>query len=398
MENTDEFDSHRSRLEQLRDSYLEKLPGRLDRMEYLVMAIPVDGDYREDGGKLRSSLNTIYQEAHKIAGAAGSLGLLPTSRAAKQMLGMVDAWFDASAEDPVSKQEAILALVRAMRDVEITSEPELGSVALSGSRSIHIVEEDDLVAGEILHWLEEAGFDARVFMSATVYGDTFEILPPPDLIIMNISFGDDACAGPRIIRFLKQKLGNLPPVVFLSARDDMDTRLDALRAGASRYLTQPVRQNELVDVAREYADIERAPAFRVLMVDDDEAVLAVNQLVLERAGLEVRTVVDPKKALEAAKAFEPDVVILDVLMPEVSGIELAAILRQDRFFDPIPILFLTSDTHSDQKVMSAALGGDDYINKPFDPDYLLTTIFARARRSRRLRELLRQSQTTGIRP
>jgi DNA-binding response OmpR family regulator len=91
--------------------------------------------------------------------------------------------------------------------------------------------------------------------------------------------------------------------------------------------------------------------------------------------------------------MKPDVIILDIVMPNVSGTELAAILREDRQFDPTPILFLTSQAHLDEKTLSVALGGDDYILKPFDADYLTATVRARAKRSRRLRELIDAAQT-----
>ena len=80
------------------------------------------------------------------------------------------------------------------------------------------------------------------------------------------------------------------------------------------------------------------------------------------------------------------------MMPDVSGTELAAILREDRQFDATPIVFLTSRTHEDEKTLSVALGGDDYISKPFDIDYLAATIFSRAKRSRRLRKLISESK------
>ena len=81
-------------------------------------------------------------------------------------------------------------------------------------------------------------------------------------------------------------------------------------------------------------------------------------------------------------------IILDIVMPNVSGTELAAILREDREFDATPIVFLTSQSHQDEKTLSVALGGDDYVLKPFDTDYLTATVRARAKRSRRLRELI----------
>lgn len=387
-----DLDSPQARLKQLRQSYLERLPRRLDRLEYLISTIPVDRDFSEDAAAVRSGLNMTYQETHKLVGSAGSVNLQSVSNAARQLLDLIDHWFGTSPKDPEEKRSEMLNLVQGMRTMDFDQEPELDRRFFPGSRKIHIIEDNELVANEMLLWLEAAGFDAQVFMSATIYGDTFEVMPTPDLIIMDVMFGNEGNAGPRIIEFLKRTVGRLPPVAFLSARDDMEARLSAFRSGASRYLAKPITQTDLIDLAHEFTDRKDSPPFRILMVDDDETTLQVNQVLLEQAGLAVYPVSDPMAALEAARAFEADVILLDVIMPDVSGTELAAVMRQDRQFDPVPILFLTSETHPDQKTLGAALGGDDYITKPFDPDYLLTTLLSRARRSRRLRELLKQSE------
>ncbi len=392
MDTNKDLDSPQARLKQLRQSYQERLPRRLDRLEYLISTIPVDREYAEDGAAVRSGLNMTYQEAHKLAGSAGSVGLHSVSDAAKRLLDLIDGWFSTSPRGPEEKRRDMLNLVQKMRTMDFDQEPKLDQRFFPGSRKIHIIEDNELVANEMLLWLEAAGFDAQVFLSATIYGDTFEVLPTPDLILMDVVFGNERTAGPRVIEYLKRTVGRLPPVAFLSVRDDMEARLTALRSGASRYLEKPVTQTDLIDLAHEFTDRKDSPPFRVLMVDDDETTLQVNQVLLEQAGLAVYPVSDPMTALDAARAFEPDIILLDVIMPEVSGTELAAVMRQDRRLDPVPILFLTTDTHPDQKIIGAALGGDDYIIKPFDPDYLLTTLLSRARRSRRLRELIKQNE------
>lgn len=379
------------RLEQLRATYLENLPRRIDRLEYLVTGIHSGGTAPEDTGQQRSQLKLVYQETHKLAGAAGAMGLHSVSRAAKLILDNLDTWYDYSTITTSARHQEILQLVASMRGAQVDKQPP-GPLPPAQSHIIHIVENDESTANQMRVWLQEAGFEAQVFLSASIYGDSFEILPTPDLILMEISFGNESSAGTRIIQFLKQKLGVLPPVAYISIRDDIEARLSAVRTGASRYLAKPVTREDLIELALEFSNPKGAPSFRVLMVDDDETLLGVNQAILEQAGLVVRSVSNPLETLDAVQDFEPDVIILDVLMPLVSGTEIAAVLRDDRRFDPVPILFLTVDTHLDQKVIGATLGGDDYITKPCDRDYLLATVFSRARRSRRLRGLLKHSE------
>ncbi len=382
-----ELSRHRAQLEALRADYVEKMPETFERLEGLIDAIPTDPNDAVGLDNLNASLGLLYQEAHKLAGTSGSLGLECVSTAARQLLSLAENWHTHPL-DALSKREMMDTLVETMRNCDLKPVEESPGPSKRGSRKIHIVDDDELVAQEMLTWLIEAGFDAEVFLSSSVYLDIFETLARPDMIIMDVAFGEDMSAGPDIIRQLRNRLGRMPAVIFLSIHDEMPARLAALRAGASRYLVKPVTKDRLMDLAHEFAERKHTTTYRVLLVDDDQTALQAAKIQLEYVGLEVHACEEPLQALTVARAIRPDVIILDIVMPNVSGTELAAILREDREFDATPIVFLTSQSHQDEKTLSVALGGDDYVLKPFDADYLTATVRARAKRSRRLRELI----------
>ncbi|CAN0573526.1 unnamed protein product [Ectocarpus sp. 12 AP-2014] len=380
------FPQHRARLEALRAEYISKLPEIFQRLDTLTETLPVDGA-PPNLAILDRTLTQLSEETHKLAGSSGTLGLADLSAAARQLLSLAEHWH-AHPLGARAKKDLMVTLVSTMRDCSRRPAPDVAKPIRQGTRMIHIVEDNELVAHEILTWLTEAGFDAQVFLSSSVYLDTFESLPTPDMVLMDVAFGKNRVAGPDTIRQLRDRLGQLPAVVFFSIHDNTPARLAALRAGASRYLVKPVSKTQLIDVACEFAQRRKGPKYRVLMVDDDQIVLETAKLHLEHVGLDVHISDEPMKALEIAREIKPDVIILDIFMPDISGTELAGILREDRQFDPTSIVFLTAQTHRDEKTLSVALGGDDYILKPFDTDYLTATVFARARRSRRLRGLL----------
>ena len=382
-----ELSRHRAQLEALRAAYVEKLPETFERLEALIDAIPTDPNDAVGLDNLNASLGLLYQEAHKLAGTSGSLGLECVSTAARQLLSLAENWHTHPL-DALSKREMMDTLVETMRNCDLKPVEESPGPSKRGSRKIHIVDDDELVAQEMLTWLIEAGFDAEVFLSSSVYLDIFETLARPDMIIMDVAFGEDMSAGPDIIRQLRNRLGRMPAVIFLSIHDEMPARLAALRAGASRYLVKPVTKDRLMDLAHEFAERKHTTTYRVLLVDDDQTALQAAKIQLEYVGLEVHACEEPLQALTVARAIRPDVIILDIVMPNVSGTELAVILREDREFDATPIVFLTSQSHQDEKTLSVALGGDDYVLKPFDADYQTATVRARAKRSRRLRELI----------
>ena len=118
---------------------------------------------------------------------------------------------------------------------------------------------------------------------------------------------------------------------------------------------------------------------KILIVDDDAHIREVVQFALEKAGLEVIEAGDGQKALEVFAATTPDLIILDIAMPEMDGL---AVCREIRKRSEVPILFLSSRTDEVDRVVGLEIGGDDYVTKPFSPRELVArvqTILKRAR-------------------
>ena len=118
---------------------------------------------------------------------------------------------------------------------------------------------------------------------------------------------------------------------------------------------------------------------RLLVVEDDEQLADVLCHNLEHEGFEVRRVADGESALSTARRFVPDLVLLDLMVPGVNGLDLCAEWRQGHRF---PIIMVTARTSKEDKLLGLRLGADDYITKPFDLDELLARIHAVLRRIR----------------
>jgi DNA-binding response OmpR family regulator len=116
---------------------------------------------------------------------------------------------------------------------------------------------------------------------------------------------------------------------------------------------------------------------RVLVVEDDEDIAQVLQRSLRLEGYEVRIAADGASALDAASAFVPDLVILDLGLPKIDGIEVA---KQLRAGDDVPILILTARDALDSRVEGLDSGADDYLVKPFERQELLARMRALLRR------------------
>ncbi len=117
--------------------------------------------------------------------------------------------------------------------------------------------------------------------------------------------------------------------------------------------------------------------FRILVVDDEERILNFLSHKLKASGFSVLTANNGKAGLEQAEAEEPDLVVLDVVMPGLDGFET---LKQLRSFSSVPVIILSAKESSSDKIKGLSLGADDYLPKPFDPDELVARIEAVRRR------------------
>lgn len=121
---------------------------------------------------------------------------------------------------------------------------------------------------------------------------------------------------------------------------------------------------------------------RILLVDDEAVLSRMVAIRLESAGYEVVTAADGPQALERAKKLEPDLIILDLMLPKLDGYNVCRLLKYDSQYNKIPILILTARTMAKDIKLATDCGADGYLTKPFEGKVLL----------QRVRELLEKNQ------
>src|SRR5438445_9989057 len=119
---------------------------------------------------------------------------------------------------------------------------------------------------------------------------------------------------------------------------------------------------------------------KVLVVDDEPKIVQLARDYLVHAGFAVTTAHDGKAALAAARADRPDLVILDLGLPELDGLDVARALRSE---SSVPIVMLTGRSEESDKLVGLELGADDYVTKPFSPKELVARVRAVLRRTER---------------
>ncbi len=116
---------------------------------------------------------------------------------------------------------------------------------------------------------------------------------------------------------------------------------------------------------------------KILVIDDEPSIINLVQAYLKPEGFEVYTAADGNAGLKAARAFKPDLIILDLMLPGIDGIELLSRLRRE---SDVYVIMLTARTEETDKVVGLSVGADDYVTKPFSPRELVARVKAALRR------------------
>ena len=126
--------------------------------------------------------------------------------------------------------------------------------------------------------------------------------------------------------------------------------------------------------------MESKPTQKILVVDDEQDIVELLQYNLEKAGYDVRTAFNGKEAIEIAKKFHPNLILMDIMMPKMDGVETSRMLREMPEMKGTYIVFLTARVEEYSEVAAFDVGADDYIIKPIKPRALISRIGALFRR------------------
>jgi diguanylate cyclase (GGDEF)-like protein len=185
-------------------------------------------------------------------------------------------------------------------------------------------------------------------------------------------------------------------VVVVVGEKSFADRVEALHAGADVAVDRPLDEQGFARRVTALLERGRAEPSRVLSVEDDPDQGEFVRSVLESGGYVVKVCRDPGRFEADVIAFRPDLVLLDVNLPGVSGYDLARFLRQNEAHAALPVVFLTGEGRDDARIRSVRAGGDDHLVKPVAPGLLLSTVTARLERARTLRALLSRDGLTGL--
>lgn len=265
-----------------------------------------------------------------------------------------------------------------------------------GTGLVYLVEDDIGQAKFLVAQLERFGYRLRHFTHPDQLGAAVAAAKPA-AILMDMMFPEsDDLAGAEALQRIQADHDHSLAVLFLSVRDDMAARLQAVRAGAKCYFVKPVDVGELVDALDRVVVQEPEDRPRVLIVDDSAVHARVNALHLYRAGMFTRLATDPHQVLEVLDDFAADLLLIDLYMPECTGVELARAIRQIPAHLSLPIVYLSAESDREAQLRAMDIAGDDFLTKPVVPEHLVSAVQSRVVRYRELQSLMKRDSLTGL--
>jgi DNA-binding response OmpR family regulator len=299
------------------------------------------------------------QEAHKLAGSMASYGYPKGSQLARsaEHLLMKDPPF--TAVEITRLSEVVTALQQELAKPPVTL--ITSSVPTILCHQVLVVNGNAALTERLKAESEAWGLRIKIAPNLTVARSRLA-LSSPDVMLIDLSFPGTEEDGLALLRELTELTPQLP-VIVLAGRDTLADRLAVSRLGAKQFLHKPATTEEIFRaISRVLAKTQSLQA-KVLIVDDDAAVLAHLSALLKPWGLEVITLTEPQRFWEMLLTTSPSLVILDLEMPQVSGLELCRVVRQDIQWGDLPILVVTAHTDAESLQQAFTVGADDFITK-----------------------------------
>ncbi len=200
-------------------------------------------------------------------------------------------------------------------------------------------------------------------------------------ILLDLTFTE---TGENGLTFLSEMVSQNPalPVLVMTGRKRLTDRVEVARLGGRTFFQKPIAPGRLLQMVDQVLNQVREVGRRVLVVDDDPLILTALVSLLEPWGLQVSTLENPVQFWEMIESFTPDLLVLDIEMPQFNGLELCQAVRNDPYWGEIPILFLTA--HQDPEMIRRVfmVGADDYVRKPIIEPELVARVLNRLERVR----------------
>ncbi len=336
------------------------------------------------------------REAHKLAGVLGMFEQETGTQIAREIEQILDKDQDLF---PAQKCQLTSLIQELGNLLNLMAQKVVNQTATSigeeNSPKLLLID-PDLQLGSQLQQLAYSFTEMRWQQITTLEGaKNFLQTNSPDLVVLNV---DEIGQREESLALMLDLATRIPPVpvLVLAITDQLVDRVTLAQSGARGFLVKPVTASQVEETASQILQLTRSLTVNVLVVDDDPLILAALVPMLEPWGMRITGLDDPLRFWEVLQSTAPDLLILDVEMPHINGMEICQAVRTDPQWQELPIVFLTAHREMETVQQVFAAGGDDYVVKPVVGAELLARITHRLERSRLLQSLSTKDPLTKL--
>lgn len=420
-----------ARLAALRREYAIKLKRQLQTLVAQV--------HSADRTQWIDILPDLHHQLHKLAGAAGTFGFPAVGHQARQLEILAKSWLDQDREisDPLwmNFQEQIEKLPDLLNQPDLQKDhrvlpaappipsqppssvtgpppsPPTTIDAACNQPSDDFQKPRSSAATDLRRiYVLDGEFDCREKMSQTLQNFGYEALCIDTLSDLQNHYDPTRRAallaeikttatGYRFLEDLARFQTVLPrpvPAIFVTEQNDFETYLAVARVQGKGCFIRPLDFPKLVDRLDVILQQRDRDPYRIMIVDDDIDLARHFQLTLEAAGMQARVVSQAFQVLDVAVELRPELILMDINMPEYSGIELARALRLQDQWVSTPIVYLSAITDLDEQIRAMDTAGDDFLTKPISDRHLVAAVRIRVSRARLLSSFMTRDSLTGL--
>lgn len=247
---------------------------------------------------------------------------------------------------------------------------------------VYILLGDEIFASELIENIEKSSCEVKRFHDFKGI-EAACVDKAPAVMIVDEEFTMNNISGIDVVAYLKNNYKLCQPIIYVSNSTKVEFRLEATRAGADRFFCKPVLMNKIIHTIKGLNALPDILPYRVLIIDDDIPLLECYEAILFESNMIVMSASEPLKAFSEIEGFKPDVIVIDISMPDCSGYELVHMIRQDDQYALIPVIFLSAEQDVDNQLEAMALGADDFLSKPVHANKLVATVNVTAKRARK---------------
>lgn len=327
----------------------------------------------------------LYEQVDNLAAAADSPGADAIAGAALELAVYLSALVESgNAANPAQRERArgLMERLAAVSGAAKSSGTPVPAAKVNQLRIVYYLRADDRELPGLVQQLAHERFVTRSFNDLNRAIAEARSLPPHALIV-----DEGFTSGMARMVESAERAGGLerrrPPVLALCDGSDVRQRLFAQRNGADEVLEGADALRAVERLMGLFLRQGREDA-RVLIIDDDASMALFCANVLAYKGIVSRIEHCARDGLDAIGAYKPDLVLLDLYLPDMNGIEVAQLIRERPDMALRPIVFMSGEEDIDKRFDAIRMGGDDFLAKPMKPRHLLASVTSRVGRARKL--------------